>query len=42
MVQRWDENGVRYRVSVAYIGEDGILPNVKYRLDADGKFVEVK
>jgi hypothetical protein len=41
MVQRWDTKGNRYRVSVAYVGEDGILPDVAYQLDSDGKFVPV-
>jgi len=26
-------DGVRYRVVTLYVGEDGILPNVKYKLD---------
>lgn len=34
-------DGNRYRIAVAYVGEDGILPNVKYRVEG-GKFVEVK
>jgi len=29
----------RRRVSVAYVGEDGIEPNVKYKLDDSGKFM---
>ena len=29
----------RLRVRVGYIGEDGLLPNVKYRLDGNAKFV---
>ena len=29
----------RRRVSVAYVGEGGILPNVPYRLDVAGRFV---
>ena len=31
-------NGSRYRLAVAYVGEDGILPGVKYRCDG-GRFV---
>jgi hypothetical protein len=30
----------RRRLVVAYIGENNILPNVKYRLDGNAKFVE--
>ena len=37
----WDEKANRLRISIAYVGEDGILPNVKYKLDNEGKFVEV-
>ncbi len=29
----------RWRLKVGYIGEDGLEPNVPYRLDEDGKFV---
>ena len=36
-IRRW--NGKRYKFEIGYIGEDGLLPNVKYRLDDDGKFV---
>jgi hypothetical protein len=28
----------RYRLKVAYVGEDGIKPNVAYRLDSEGRF----
>ena len=31
----------RYRTVVGYVGEDGILPNVAYKLDKKGKFVKV-
>jgi hypothetical protein len=34
---RWD--GQRRRVHVAHVGEDGIEPNVPYRLDGAGNFV---
>ena len=37
---RWDEDEQRYRVSVAYVGENGIKPDVLYRLDDSGNFVE--
>ena len=32
-------DGYRYRIATAYVGEDGILPNVPYKLDDAGKFV---
>ncbi len=35
--QYWD--GKRTRVVTAYVGEDGILPNVAYKLDANHKVV---
>jgi hypothetical protein len=35
----YDRNG-RQRLAVAYVGENNILPNVKYRLDGNAKFVE--
>jgi len=31
--------GKRYRMRVAHVGEEGILANTRYRLDADGAFV---
>jgi hypothetical protein len=40
ILRRWD--GVRYRTVVGYVGEDGIEPNVAYRLDDAGKFVRAK
>jgi hypothetical protein len=37
---RWyDHKADRYRLSVAYVGENGIEPNVAYRLDDEHKFV---
>jgi len=33
----WDGN--RYRFSIGYVGEDGIEPNVAYKLDWDHKIV---
>ena len=40
---RWyDTKNDRYRTEIAYVGESGIKPNVKYRLDEQHKFVEVK
>ena len=41
VLTRWVEAEKRFRASVAYVGEDGIKADVWYRLDADGKFVEV-
>jgi hypothetical protein len=38
IIKRW--NGMRYKFAVGYIGEDGLLPNVAYKLDSDGNFVE--
>ncbi|MBT2300412.1 hypothetical protein J7E70_08030 [Variovorax paradoxus] len=37
---RWVEAEKRYRVSVAYVGEDGIEPDTFYTLDENGKFVK--
>lgn len=34
-------DGVYRRVAVAYVGENGIKPNVKYELDENLNFVEV-
>jgi hypothetical protein len=36
----WDHNNSRYREEIAYVGENGIKPNVKYQLDDQHKFVE--
>jgi hypothetical protein len=37
---RWyDYKADRHRLAVAYVGEDGIEPNVAYRLDDEHKFV---
>ena len=38
-IKWWDEKSRRYRIATVYVGEDGILPNVPYRLDSEGKFV---
>jgi len=38
---KWVDSTGRRRISTAYVGEDGILPNVMYRLDALGNFVKV-
>lgn len=37
-IRYWD--GSRHRLAVGYVGNDGILPNVKYRIEG-GKLVEV-
>lgn len=39
MIRWWD--GQRYRISIGYIGEDGLQPHLAYRCDARGQFVEV-
>ena len=39
-IKHWD--GLRYRLNVAYVGEDGIKANTPYKLDDEGNFVEVK
>ena len=41
VLTRWVESEKRYRVSIAYVGENGIKPNVFYALDDNGEFVEV-
>ena len=37
-VKWWDAEAERYRLAVAYVGEDGIAAGTKYRCDA-GKFI---
>ena len=39
-IQYW--NGNKNRIAIAYVGENGILPNVKYKVNDDGEFIEVK
>ena len=34
-------DGNKYRIAIAYVGENGILPNVKYKVNDKGKFVEI-
>jgi hypothetical protein len=41
-LQYYDAQSERYRIAVAYVGEDGILPNRKYKLNDSHEFVEVK
>ena len=38
----WDDGAKRFRLEVAYIGENGIEPNVMYELDEDHKFSKVE
>ena len=38
----YDREKNRPRVKVAYVGEDGIEPNVLYKLDDNGEFVKAK
>ena len=40
-IRFWDPAAQRYRIRTGYIGEDGLRPVVKYRLDEQGRFVEV-
>jgi hypothetical protein len=40
IIKRW--NGKRYKFSVGHIGEDGLLPNVAYKLDSDGNFIKAE
>jgi hypothetical protein len=40
-IQIKHSDGERYRLITGYIGENGLKANVKYRLDKEGKFVEV-
>ena len=39
LIYYYDQKNNRRRLAVAYIGEDGIQPTVKYRLDDSAKFV---
>ena len=38
---RWVESEKRYRITIAYVGENGIKEGTWYSLDKDGKFIEV-
>jgi hypothetical protein len=38
-IRYWD--GHRYRMTIGYTGEDGLEPNVRYRLDENHKLVKV-
>ncbi|HEY6019529.1 MAG TPA: hypothetical protein VIY48_06400, partial [Candidatus Paceibacterota bacterium] len=37
---RWVDDEKRYRITVAYVGENGIKADVWYELDDSGNFVE--
>ena len=39
LIIKWYD-GSRYRTAVAYVGENGIEPNVAYKLDDKGNFIE--
>jgi hypothetical protein len=39
ILRSWDDKNQRRRFHVGYIGEDGLEPNVAYRLDEQGRFV---
>jgi hypothetical protein len=39
LIIKWYD-GSRYRTAVAYVGENGIEPNVAYKLDVKGKFIK--
>jgi hypothetical protein len=40
LLKWWDESSGRYRVAVGYVGENGIEPNTKYRVEGKGKLVK--
>jgi hypothetical protein len=40
VLSKWIESEKRYRVVVGYVGEDGIEPNVFYRVDDNLKLVK--
>ena len=39
-IKWYDETTNRHRIATAYVGEDGIEPNVAYRLNDEGKFIK--
>ena len=39
LIIEWHD-GYRYRAAVAYVGENGIEPNVAYKLDRQGNFIK--
>jgi hypothetical protein len=38
-IRWWDSDACRYRTAVGYVGEDGIEPNVPYRVEGRGVLV---
>ena len=42
LIKWWDSTNNRYRIEIGYVGENGIEPNKKYRLNEQHKFEEVK
>ena len=42
MIRYYDSRCRRYRVAIGYVGENGILPGIQYRLDDAHRFVEVE
>jgi hypothetical protein len=41
-IKYYDVQKDRYRIAIAYVGENGIMPNRKYALNDSHEFVEVK
>ncbi len=41
-IQYYDAQSERHRIAVAYVGENGIMPNRKYTLNDSHEFVEVE
>lgn len=41
-LSRWVESEKRYRITVAYVGENGIKPDVWYELNDSGEFTEAQ
>ena len=41
IIRRYAEKAGRYRLELAYVGENGIKPGVAYKLDTRGRFTEV-
>lgn len=41
-IRWWDDAKHRFRHAIGYMGEEGLEPNVMYRLDKSGKFVPVQ
>jgi len=41
IIKYWNSEKERFMVATAYVGENGIEPNVPYKLDENHQFVEV-